>query len=61
MHGGILGTFADVASAVALWDLYDADVEQPVTTDMNIRYYRQQQSDPLAAEATVHKGRRLLG
>ena len=62
VHGGILATFADVASAVVLWNTYDVDVEQPVTTDMHVRYYRQPRSGPLTAEATVvHKGRRLLG
>ena len=62
VHGGILATFADVASAVVLWNTYHVEVEQPVTTDMHVRYYRQPQSGPLTAEATVvHKGRRLLG
>jgi len=62
VHGGILATFADVASAAVLWNTYDVDVEQPVTTDMHIRYYRQPQCGPLTAEATVvHRGRRLLG
>ena len=32
-----------------------------MTTDLHVRYYRQPQSGPLTAEATVvHRGRRLL-
>jgi uncharacterized protein (TIGR00369 family) len=62
VHGGILATFADVASAAVLWNTYEVDVQQPVTTDMHVRYYRQPRSGPLTAEATVvHKGKRLLG
>ena len=38
VHGGMLATFADVASTVVLWDSYDSDVEQPITTDMHVRY-----------------------
>jgi uncharacterized protein (TIGR00369 family) len=61
VHGGMLATFADVASAVALWNCYEDDSESPVTTDMHVRYYRQPNSGPLKAEATVvHRGRRLL-
>ena len=60
IHGGILATFADVASAVAL--TFDRESEIPVTTDLHVRYYRQPRSGPLTAEATVvHRGRRLLG
>jgi uncharacterized protein (TIGR00369 family) len=61
IHGGMLATFADVTSAVALWDSFDVDSEAPVTTDMHVRYYRQPRSGPLTAEASVvHRGRRLL-
>jgi uncharacterized protein (TIGR00369 family) len=61
IHGGMLATFADVASAVALTG-YDRESEIPVTTDLHVRYYRQPRSGPLTAEATVvHRGRRLLG
>ena len=60
IHGGILATFADVASASAL--TIDPDTELPVTTDLHVRYYRQPRSGPLTAEArVVHRGRRLLG
>ena len=60
IHGGMLATFADVASAVAL--TYDRESEISVTTDLHVRYYRQPRSGPLTAEATVvHRGRRLLG
>ena len=60
VHGGLLATFADAASAVALWDAHD-NTELPVTTDMHVRYYRQPHSGPLTAEAqVVHRGRRLL-
>ena len=62
VHGGMLATFADVASAASLWASFDRDTEIPVTTDLHIRYYRQPQSGPLRADATVvHRGRRLLG
>lgn len=61
IHGGMLATFADVASAFSLDQSYDPSLEVPVTTDMHIRYYRQPRSGPLRAEATVvHRGRRLL-
>jgi uncharacterized protein (TIGR00369 family) len=60
IHGGILATFADVASAVTL--TFDRESEIPVTTDLHVRYYRQPRSGPLTAEArVVHRGRRLLG
>ena len=60
VHGGILASFADVASAYVLVGCYDA-TQMPVTTDMHIRYYRQPRSGPLRAEATlVHRGKRLL-
>jgi uncharacterized protein (TIGR00369 family) len=62
IHGGMLATFADVASAASLWASFDREAEIPVTTDLHIRYYRQPRSGPLTAEATVvHRGRRLLG
>jgi uncharacterized protein (TIGR00369 family) len=61
VHGGMLATFADVASAVALWRSFDHVSEIPITTDMHMRYYRQPGLGPLTAEATVvHAGRRLL-
>ena len=61
IHGGILATFADVASAFSLHGTYSAGNEMPVTTDMHIRYYRQPGSGPLKADATVvHIGRRFL-
>jgi uncharacterized protein (TIGR00369 family) len=61
IHGGMLATMADVASAVSLEGSYDMTAEIPVTTDLHIRYYRQPESGPLVAEAAmVHRGRRLL-
>jgi uncharacterized protein (TIGR00369 family) len=61
VHGGILATFADAASATALWDSFDRETSIPVTTDMHIRYYRQPHAGPLTAEVhVVHEGRRLL-
>jgi uncharacterized protein (TIGR00369 family) len=61
VHGGILATFADVASATALWDSFDRETSIPVTTDIHVRYYRQPKSGPLTAEVrVVHEGRRLL-
>lgn len=61
VHGGMLATFADVASALALTGIYNPAHEIPVTTDLHVRYYRQPTSGPLTAEArVVHRGRRLL-
>jgi uncharacterized protein (TIGR00369 family) len=61
IHGGILAAFADIASAVSLWNAFDTDTDIPVTTDMHVRYYRQPRSGPLAGNAVVvHRGRRLL-
>jgi uncharacterized protein (TIGR00369 family) len=61
IHGGVLATLADVANAVALEGTYDLATEQPVTTDMHVRYYRQPRGGPLKATGTmVHRGRRLL-
>ena len=61
IHGGMLASLADVASAASLWESVDYGTELPVTTDMHVRYYRQPRSGPLTAEATVvHRGRRLL-
>jgi uncharacterized protein (TIGR00369 family) len=61
VHGGLLATLADVASAYSVWGTYDFAVEIPVTTDMHIRYYRQPAAGPVRAEANVvHRGRRLL-
>ena len=61
VHGGILATFADISSAVSVWNSFDLETEIPVTTDMHVRYYRQPRSGPLKAEAeVVHRGRRLL-
>jgi uncharacterized protein (TIGR00369 family) len=61
IHGGMLATFADAASAMALMGSFDPDSQAPVTTDMHIRYYRQPRGGPLTANVTVvHQGRRLL-
>jgi uncharacterized protein (TIGR00369 family) len=61
VHGGMLATLADAASAWTLSGAYDLGAETPVTTDMHIRYYRQPHAGPLTAEANlVHRGRRLL-
>ena len=61
IHGGMLATFADAASAMALSGSFDPESQFPVTTDMHIRYYRQPRGGPLTANVTVvHKGRRLL-
>jgi uncharacterized protein (TIGR00369 family) len=61
VHGGMLATLADVASALALRDSLEP-TEIPVTTDIHLRYYRQPRSGPLTAVAqVVHRGRRLLG
>src|SRR5262249_15357389 len=61
VHGGMLATMADVASA---WTLSVACAhmdEIQVTTVLHIRYYRQPHAGPLTAEANlVHRGRRLL-
>jgi uncharacterized protein (TIGR00369 family) len=61
IHGGMLATFADAASASCLDDAYDFSTHFPVTTDIHVRYYRQPKGGPLTAEAKlVHAGRRLL-
>jgi uncharacterized protein (TIGR00369 family) len=61
VHGGMLATLADVASALALRESLEP-TEIPVTTDIHLRYYRQPQGGPLTAVAeVVHRGRRLLG
>ena len=61
IHGGMLATFADVASAVSLWKHQAPGVTIPVTTDMHIRYYRQPKAGPLTATVdVVHSGRQLL-
>ena len=61
VHGGILATFADIASAVSLWRSFDRSVQIPATTDMHMRYFQQPQGGPLRAEAVVVRaGKRLL-
>ena len=61
IHGGMLATLADAASASCLEGAYDFDTHFPVTTDIHVRYYRQPTGSPLVAEAKlVHGGRRLL-
>jgi uncharacterized protein (TIGR00369 family) len=61
IHGGMLATFADAASASCLEGAYDGNIHFPVTTDIHVRYYRQPKGGPLVAEAKlVHGGRRLL-
>jgi uncharacterized protein (TIGR00369 family) len=61
IHGGMLATLADAASAISLQGSFELWSQIPITTDMHNRYYRQPQAGPLTAEATmVHSGRRLL-
>jgi uncharacterized protein (TIGR00369 family) len=61
IHGGMLATFADAASAACLDGAYDFNSHFPVTTDIHVRYYRQPKGGPLVAEAKlVHGGKRLL-
>jgi uncharacterized protein (TIGR00369 family) len=61
VHGGMLATLADAASAWTLWGAFESGADIPVTTDLHIRYYRQPLAGPLTAEANlVHRGRRLL-
>jgi uncharacterized protein (TIGR00369 family) len=61
VHGGMLATFADAASASCLNSAYDWNSQFTVTTDIHVRYYRQPNGGPLVAEAKmVHGGRRLL-
>ena len=61
IHGGLLATFADAASAMVLTGSFEPDAQIPVTTDIHVRYYRQPKGGPLAAEArVVHRGRRIL-
>jgi uncharacterized protein (TIGR00369 family) len=57
----MLATFTDAASAMALSGSFAPESQQPVTTDMHIRYYRQPRGGPLTSNVTVvHQGRRLL-
>ncbi len=61
IHGGMLATLADAASASCLHGVYDDNTNLPVTTDIHVRYYRQPKGGPLVAEANlVHGGRRML-
>jgi uncharacterized protein (TIGR00369 family) len=61
IHGGMLATLADAASASCLTDSYDWNSQITVTTDIHVRYYRQPKGGPLVAEAKlVHGGRRLM-
>lgn len=61
VHGGMLATLADFASAISLRGLLEP-TQIPVTTDIHLRYYRQPRGGPLTATAeVVHRGRRLLG
>ena len=61
IHGGMLATLADAASASCLDGAYDFNAHFPVTTDIHVRYYRQPKGGPLRAEAKlVHGGRTLL-
>ena len=61
VHGGMLATLADVASALVLRGTLQP-TEIPVTTDIHLRYFRQPRGGPLTAVADiVHHGRRLLG
>ena len=61
VHGGMLATFADIASAIALWSSFDRHTQIPITTDLHMRYFRQPTRGPLTAEASVvYRGSRLL-
>jgi uncharacterized protein (TIGR00369 family) len=61
IHGGMLATLADAASASCLDGACDFNAHFPVTTDIHVRYYRQPKGGPLRAEAKlVHGGRTLL-
>jgi uncharacterized protein (TIGR00369 family) len=61
IHGGMLATLADAASASCLHGSYDVSTHFPVTTDIHVRYYRQPKGGPLVADARlVHGGRRML-
>jgi uncharacterized protein (TIGR00369 family) len=61
VHGGMLASLADIASALSLRDSLEP-TQIPVTTDIHLRYYRQPRGGPLTAVAdVVHRGRRLLG
>jgi uncharacterized protein (TIGR00369 family) len=62
IHGGALATLVDVTCAMALAPKLHTSTEMQVTTEMNVRYYRQPRASPLTAEArVVHRGRRLAG
>lgn len=60
VHGGMLATLADAASASCLDGAYDFNSDFPVTTDIHVRYYRQPKGGPLVAEAKLVHGRKRL-
>ena len=60
VHGGMLATLADIASATAMDGSYTPGELIAVTTDLHIRFYRQPKAGPLTATATlVHGGRSI--
>ena len=61
VHGGMLATLADFASAISIRGSLES-TEIPATTDLHLRYYRQPRGGPLTAVVdVVHHGRRLIG
>ena len=61
IHGGMVATLIDVASAICVWESFDSAVEHPATTDLQVRYFRQPKAGPVRCEAeVVHAGRRIL-
>jgi uncharacterized protein (TIGR00369 family) len=61
IHGGMLATLADAASASCLDGVDDYNANFPVKTDIHVRYDRQPKGGPLVAEAKlVHGGRSML-
>jgi len=61
LHGGVVATMIDVASACSIGqEHYDGGF--PVSTDFTVRFFRQPKESPLVAEGrVVHRGSRLIG
>jgi uncharacterized protein (TIGR00369 family) len=61
LHGGVIATLVDVACASTLSELFDMSVEIPVSTDLQIRYFRQPRAWPVVAEGRlVNRSKTML-
>ena len=61
VHGGLLSLLCDVACAATLGGGYDPTTHIPVSTDLQVKFFRQPKEGPLVATGTVtHAGRTLV-